>query len=297
LQIIKTKFVEDALCSDFKDSVCSAKIIYIVVMLSKTKTPAKPLIQLRKLALQAPVVQIKVNLADGKQTTAYIVRHRREVMRPRVIVFEEYTPLLEWCLENDISDAMVGGYDYWHTDTLLGEAWTNGQRHLSRPITSPWHKVRGTIHIDAEGDITLAPRNELPQIPSNDLLQAGPLLVRDGLSLIVDGLSPEGFSQTSEQFDPDPTVGRHPRSAIGYNDQYMWTVVTDGRVEGEAGLNLAELAELMLQLGASRALNLDGGTSTQLVRRGRVMNKPWGSFGDHYPEGYPIRSAIIFEKH
>jgi hypothetical protein len=266
-------------------------------MSSKTKTaPAKPLIQVRDLALKAPVVQVRVNLNDGRHTTVYIVRHSRQKIRPRVVVFNDHKHLLEWCEDNGVADAIVGGYDYWHTDTLLGEAWTNGRRHLSRSITSPWHKVRGSIHIDKQGKLTLAPRNELPLLPENDLLQVGPLLVKDSKSLIVDGVSPEGFSQASHQFDPDPTVGRHPRSAIGYNDKYIWTVVTDGRVKGEAGLDLAELAELMVKLGAERALNLDGGTSTQLVRRGRVLNKPWGNYGDHYPEGYPVRSAIIFEK-
>lgn len=63
-------------------------------------------------------------------------------------------------------------------------------------------------------------------------------------------------------------TGRHPRTAVGFNDQYLYLVTVDGRQPGWSdGMTLAELTELLLALGATQALNLDGGGSTTLVVR------------------------------
>ncbi len=74
----------------------------------------------------------------------------------------------------------------------------------------------------------------------------------------------------------------HPRTAVGYskNGKYFFIVVVDGRQPFYSeGITLAELAELMLDLGAHDAMNLDGGGSSTLVIRGgngkpRVLNSP-----------------------
>jgi len=74
----------------------------------------------------------------------------------------------------------------------------------------------------------------------------------------------------------------HPRTAIGYsrNGRYLYLVVVDGRQPFYSeGMTLAELAELMLSLGAQYAMNLDGGGSSTLVVEGedgepRVLNSP-----------------------
>lgn len=59
---------------------------------------------------------------------------------------------------------------------------------------------------------------------------------------------------------------RHPRSAVGYNDDYIFLVTVDGRQPGYAdGMTLSELANLLVDLGASAAINLDGGGSTTMV--------------------------------
>ena len=58
-------------------------------------------------------------------------------------------------------------------------------------------------------------RDELPAQPRGDLLQAGPLLVRDGAPCFERALDPEGFSAGQSQFDSDITDGRHPRARSG----------------------------------------------------------------------------------
>lgn len=68
---------------------------------------------------------------------------------------------------------------------------------------------------------------------------------------------------------------RHPRTAIGWNNEYLFLVVVDGRQEGlSIGMNYTELSSLMLRLGCTEAMNLDGGGSSTLWLGGRVMNSP-----------------------
>ena len=55
----------------------------------------------------------------------------------------------------------------------------------------------------------------------------------------------------------------------------MFLVTVDGRrEEWSAGMDLRELATFMLELGATEALNLDGGGSTTMWVRNEVRNRP-----------------------
>ena len=109
--------------------------------------------------------------------------------------------------------------------------------------------VRACLHV-VGGHVALARRDELPAEPHGDLLQAGPLLVRDGVPC-VDG-DVEGFSAGAR-----PVRLRHhrraatraPRSALTRRRRLL-AVACDGRADDEAGLTLAELAEALVALGA-----------------------------------------------
>lgn len=68
---------------------------------------------------------------------------------------------------------------------------------------------------------------------------------------------------------------RHPRTAIGVNARgQILLVVIDGRRKGSRGVTLVELAKVMRGLKAVHALNLDGGGSSTMVVKRKVMNKP-----------------------
>jgi exopolysaccharide biosynthesis protein len=54
----------------------------------------------------------------------------------------------------------------------------------------------------------------------------------------------------------------------------FFLVVADGRREGVPGLTLPELARLMDDLGACTAVNLDGGGSSAMWVRDRIVNQP-----------------------
>ena len=80
------------------------------------------------------------------------------------------------------------------------------------PVAAPWARQRACVHVD--GDVRLAPRDALPADPVGDLVQAGPLLVRDGRS-VIDGSDPEGFSAGARSSTPtSPSAAtRAPRWA------------------------------------------------------------------------------------
>lgn len=68
---------------------------------------------------------------------------------------------------------------------------------------------------------------------------------------------------------------RHPRTAIGWNDKHFFLLVVDGRQKDlSIGMTLSELAEFMLKLECTEALNLDGGGSSTFWLNGKIMNSP-----------------------
>jgi hypothetical protein len=89
-------------------------------------------------------------------------------------------------------------------------------------------------------------------------LGGGPPLIRDGNVLPIRSSN-----------------ARHPRAAIGWNKDFYFLIVVDGRQrELSVGMTLSELAEYMAQLGSETALNLDGGGSATCWVFGQVMNSP-----------------------
>lgn len=100
-----------------------------------------------------------------------------------------------------------------------------------------------------------------------NILGAGPRLVANGqISVTAD----------AEQFPADISVGRAPRSAVGVTKwgDYILAVV-DGRQAQSRGCTLTEWAEILLnKFGAVDAINLDGGGSTSLIVKDKLVNSP-----------------------
>ena len=67
----------------------------------------------------------------------------------------------------------------------------------------------------------------------------------------------------------------HPRSALGFNAEKLFLVVVDGRQHGYSlGMTFYELAGFMRDLGATDAINFDGGSSSTLWALGDIVNRP-----------------------
>lgn len=81
-----------------------------------------------------------------------------------------------------------------------------------------------------------------------------------------------------------PINGSHPRSAIGFTEDYSKVILTtvEGRKTFVPGVTETELAEIMIDLGAYYAINLDGGGSSTLIKReyGKTSYQPTNYLSD-----------------
>ncbi len=234
---------------------------------------------------------LRVRTRDGQETTVYLVRHPRAATRVSVVHFPVPERLDRWCAAAGHPEAIVAGFFLRDPYRPLGEVRIAGRAVAHEPVTGPWGPRRACVHVD--GDVRLAARADLPADPIGDLLQAGPMLVRDGRQ--VDG-DEEGFSAGSAQFDSDITAERHPRCAFAIGDDELLAVCCDGRRTGvDAGLDLGELARLLISFGARDAINLDGGGSATLVHRGHLLNRPYSDQDQPAPESRAVVTALTFD--
>jgi hypothetical protein len=237
---------------------------------------------------------LRLRLGDETETTVYLVRHPLGTTSMRVVHFPEPTRLDHWCAANGHPEAMVAGFFVRDPYRPLGEVRIGGRAIEHEPIAEPWGSRRACVH--ADGGVRLAARDQLPEEPGGDLLQAGPMLVAGGVS-VIDDEDREGFSAGSSQFDSDIRIGRYPRCALGIGDSHLLAVCCDGRRSGvDGGLDLAELARLMISFGATEAINLDGGGSATLVHRGHLLNRPYSNQDQPAPESRPVVTAFVFDR-
>jgi hypothetical protein len=241
-----------------------------------------------------PVLEsVRLDLAGGAGTTLRVARFDRARFSLRVVALDPCSTLLRWCAENGAEHALVGGFYMRPGGPPLGDLRIDGLARPTEPFEAPWGALRACVQAE-NGRVRLAPRAELPAEPAGDLLQAGPMLVAAGRSLIQPGQDLEGFSAGSGQFDSDITAGRYPRAALGLAGGELIAAVCEGRADDEDGLNMAELAEAMRGLGASEAINLDGGGSASLVVGGRLLNTPREEHGLELVGGREIVTALKF---
>jgi hypothetical protein len=222
-----------------------------------------------------------------------VARFARSVFDLRVVAIEPRSTLLGWCARNRAEHAMIGGFYVRPGGPPLGDLRIAGRARPTQPFDPPWGALRACVHVE-DGTVAVAPRRELPDEPEGDLLQAGPMLVWAGDSLIRAQQDLEGFSAGSRQFDSDITSGRYPRAALGLDNGDLIAVVSEGRADDEAGLTMSELALAMVGLGVAEAINLDGGGSASLVVGGRLRNVPREEHGRELVGGREIATALQF---
>ena len=70
-------------------------------------------------------------------------------------------------------------------------------------------------------------------------------------------------------------ASRHPRSALGFNDEKLFLIAVDGRQPGYSmGMTLYDMGTFFSELGIKHAINFDGGSSSTLWALGRIANSP-----------------------
>ena len=99
-------------------------------------------------------------------------------------------------------------------------------------------------------------------------ISGGPILVSNGLPQKGSAAHAMGYRQQAME-------QRHPRAAVGWNQQYFFLVEVDGRQwDLSVGMSLDELSDYLVRLGCEQAINFDGGGSATLWFEGEVRNSP-----------------------
>lgn len=108
---------------------------------------------------------------------------------------------------------------------------------------------------------------------SEDIIAGVPQLIKNGKIEIT---------WKEEKAGKDFVETKHPRTAVAkLKDGKFLMVTVDGRQpEHSIGINLNDLATLLLELGATDAMNLDGGGSTTMFLNGEIKNKPSDKTGE-----------------
>ncbi|MFC8796160.1 phosphodiester glycosidase family protein [Promicromonospora sp. NPDC057138] len=162
----------------------------------------------------------------------------------------------------------------------------------TRPLASGEQGVE--VRVDADGTVTAVGQPAGGQLPDGTrAVVARPGEAADALATLVPGDRVDvAYGLREDAGDVAVAIGggvedplledgevtsatgdhvelRHPRTAVGFDESgtRAYFVVVDGRQTHSIGMNLYELGELMAQLGADDAINLDGGGSSEMVAR------------------------------
>lgn len=122
----------------------------------------------------------------------------------------------------------------------------------------------------------------VPALPfqSDFILGAGPQLLAAGVKV---------FAAEAARYSDSLYRQRHPRTAIGWTAEGKLILATvDGRQKFSVGMTMAELADLMSELGCVEAMNLDGGGSSTMVVNRKVVNHPSDAAGER-----PVSDALL----
>lgn len=159
---------------------------------------------------------------------------------------------------SDVTNYGVGGNSYIPSDGFV----------LSVQNKALATEIQNTI---ASGDnIKVSLSIDEQWMDAQYILAAGPLLVKNGQVNIS--------MPTSSQFAKNP----QPRTAVAIDStgSRVFLVTIDGRQSHSKGASLNDLASYLISLGATSAINLDGGGSTTMVVRPpgftypSMVNKP-----------------------
>ena len=135
-------------------------------------------------------------------------------------------------------------------------------------VSIPARSPRSRMRFERGMEITISTATEPSLRGSRTAIGGGPILVLNGKSQRVSASYDDAYESSS-------MTERHPRSAVGWNDDFYFLVQVDGRQRSfSVGMTLKELAAYMVSLGCREAMTLDGGGSATLWYEGFVRNRP-----------------------
>ena len=156
----------------------------------------------------------------------------------------------------------ISGDSFTHTDMHTGYIVRNGQL-----LRNKFDDTFDMLVVDTAGDFHIV----TPMLEENVAAFEGEIAQTFvfGPALVIDG-------EVNNDFRRGTYVPTHEaqRMAIGQLDHLSYVIVaTEGpENKNSDGLTLYEMADLMAELGCSNAYNLDGGSSSTLVLKGKKVN-------------------------
>jgi exopolysaccharide biosynthesis protein len=145
-----------------------------------------------------------------------------------------------------------------------GERWSNTKDGTLEGFTAFGRDNH--VEISPPADVL-----ETPEDWMSEIVGGRPLVVEDGVAL--DPVPPWSRDGCSPHF-----CYLEPRTAIGISQDGNTLILAtiDGRYTGADGMKTKEVGQLMVSLGAWRAINIDGGGSTTMwiKAEGGVVNHP-----------------------
>ena len=173
-----------------------------------------------------------------------------------------FRPVTTWAV-NDTFRVVVIGVDYTQGNQAIP---ANGGVLSGHGAVRDW-----LLHRIAVGD-TLKIILQLQPIKKKvkEVVGGLPRIIRDGNTSIEEGGG--GFENI-----------RHPRTGVGFSQDStkLFFFAVDGRQSGYSdGMTLYEMADFLKPLGVYQAVNLDGGGSTTMVVRNKIVNSPSDAGGE-----------------
>lgn len=115
------------------------------------------------------------------------------------------------------------------------------------------------------GDPIQAEYNILPLDPTMNIDYRNFQMMIGGHTILVDEGQPSEFSRNVNDISG---YAARSRTAVGYSKDQRYVYLVTADLSGESkGVTIAELQDLMIQIGVWKGINLDGGGSTQMVSR------------------------------
>ena len=210
--------------------------------------------------------RFRVIWPDGKETPLALNRQRTnsEAMLYTAVIGKSTRTSggTEYVLERGGNGAWLplrAGQTY---EARVRAVSTGGNREVDRDVMvlslSPG--LASTVPALPPGSVVKIVTETVPDVAGAEFaIGGGPTLVRDGKTMEWGGW----------------VLIRHPHSALGWNRDFFFLVVVDGRqMDVSLGMTFPELAQYMLKLGCEQAMSLDGGGSATLWALGNVRNSP-----------------------
>ena len=177
---------------------------------------------------------------------------------------------LEFIIENDIITKILDGKGSNYIPKNGGVISASGKFKDELNFLKVGDKFVVGFHLQSPGE-TFASVDKTPR-RTEDIVSGVPQLIKNGK---ID------ITWEEEKIGKSFVETKHPRTAVAkLKDGKFLMVTVDGRSESSGGISLPDLAAFLLEMGATDAMNLDGGGSTTMFLNGKVVNHPSDKEGE-----------------